>query len=184
MSAHHTKRLSVDPDTLSADIDKTLDVMITTETQLAKHFAKQVAVVLLTSGETEASISELIQVGVRAILPTDAPVRLLTGTLDLLSEGIQIMPRIDGVIRALNMAIVRALNIHVAPREIAVIRLVMSGKSNADIASELGLTLGTVKNYVTSAMRKLDFSNRTELALWGIESGLRPGSTPKYQMTK
>lgn len=52
------------------------------------------------------------------------------------------------------------------PREIEVVELVMQGKSNKQIGSELFLTEGTVKNYISRILDKLDLHNRTELVLF------------------
>src|SRR6266699_3049412 len=51
-------------------------------------------------------------------------------------------------------------------RERQVADLIQQAKSNKEIAYELGLTIGTVKEYLFHIFRKLGVSNRTELALW------------------
>lgn len=48
-------------------------------------------------------------------------------------------------------------------------RLVQQAKSNKEIAFELCLTVGTVKEYLYRIFRKLQVANRTELALRGRE---------------
>jgi DNA-binding NarL/FixJ family response regulator len=50
-------------------------------------------------------------------------------------------------------------------RERQIVRLIQQAKSNKQIAYELCLTVGTVKEYVYHIFRKLAVSNRTELAL-------------------
>lgn len=52
------------------------------------------------------------------------------------------------------------------PREREVARLVAEGKNNKEIGNNLFLTEGTVKNYVTRILEKLELSSRTELALY------------------
>ncbi len=47
-------------------------------------------------------------------------------------------------------------------RERQVLRLAESGLQNKQIATELGLSVGTVRNYLTEAMSKLQASNRVE----------------------
>jgi DNA-binding NarL/FixJ family response regulator len=51
------------------------------------------------------------------------------------------------------------------PRELQVIELVRQAKPNKIIAYELGLTHGTVKEYLHHIFRKTGASNRTDLAL-------------------
>lgn len=51
-------------------------------------------------------------------------------------------------------------------REMLVADLVAQGLTNADIAAELHLAAGTVKNVVAAISRKLDVRNRVGIALW------------------
>jgi len=49
-------------------------------------------------------------------------------------------------------------------RERQVLRLAGEGMASADIATELGLSEGTVRNYLSEAISKLGASNRVEAA--------------------
>jgi len=51
-------------------------------------------------------------------------------------------------------------------REVNVLKLVGTGKTNQEIACELYLSEGTVKNYVTQIVNKLKVRDRVQLALW------------------
>lgn len=51
------------------------------------------------------------------------------------------------------------------PRQRQVCELIAEGKSNKDIAFRLHLSEGTVKEYLNRIYRKLNISNRTELAI-------------------
>ena len=51
-------------------------------------------------------------------------------------------------------------------REKQVVALVRQAKMNKEIAHELHLSEGTVKEYLNRIFRKLDVTNRTELAIW------------------
>ncbi|WP_327676052.1 helix-turn-helix transcriptional regulator [Kitasatospora sp. NBC_00458] len=57
-------------------------------------------------------------------------------------------------------------------REHEVLRWAATGRTNPEIAAQLGLTCNTVTGYLKSAMHKLGVRNRTELALAARESGL------------
>lgn len=57
-------------------------------------------------------------------------------------------------------------------RELAVLKLVSEGLSNREIGNKLGLSEGTVKNYVTSVLQKIGVRDRTQAALRGRELGL------------
>ncbi|BAU13546.1 two component LuxR family transcriptional regulator [Leptolyngbya sp. NIES-3755] len=51
-------------------------------------------------------------------------------------------------------------------REIEVLKLVGEGKNNTEIAQELFLSEGTVKNHVTQILSKLEMRDRVAAALW------------------
>jgi DNA-binding NarL/FixJ family response regulator len=57
-------------------------------------------------------------------------------------------------------------------RESEVIKAVARGLSNKAIATELWVTVQTVKFHLTSIYRKLGISNRTEAASWALAKGL------------
>jgi DNA-binding CsgD family transcriptional regulator len=63
-------------------------------------------------------------------------------------------------------------------RECDVARLVAAGKSNRAIARVLGLGERTVESHVASALAKLDFSSRTQLAAWAVARGLTTATAP------
>lgn len=57
-------------------------------------------------------------------------------------------------------------------RERDVAELVAQGKANRAIARELGIGERTVEGYVASALGKLGFTSRTQLAAWAIAKGI------------
>ncbi|MEU7729127.1 response regulator transcription factor [Streptomyces sp. NPDC040724] len=57
-------------------------------------------------------------------------------------------------------------------RERDVLVLLSHGLSNADIGCRLHLSIGTVKDYVSAVLAKLDVSNRVQAALWAQRAGL------------
>jgi DNA-binding CsgD family transcriptional regulator/tetratricopeptide (TPR) repeat protein len=58
------------------------------------------------------------------------------------------------------------------PRELQVLRLVASGKSNAAVAAELFLSARTVERHLSNIFTKLDLPTRTAAAAWAYEQGL------------
>jgi DNA-binding NarL/FixJ family response regulator len=63
-----------------------------------------------------------------------------------------------------------------SPRQMEVAKLVSKGKTNYQIACELGITENTVKLYVSQVLRLTHMHNRTQLAL-----ALAPSSSPLHQ---
>ena len=59
-----------------------------------------------------------------------------------------------------------------SPRELEVVRLLVPGRSNPEIAAALVLSPRTVARHLDSAMRKLRVSSRTALAVRAVETGL------------
>lgn len=57
-------------------------------------------------------------------------------------------------------------------RELEVLELIVDGYSNADIAKELYITIGTVKTHVRNILSKLSAADRTQAAVRALRSGL------------
>lgn len=55
-------------------------------------------------------------------------------------------------------------------REKQIAQLVSQAKLNKEIASELHLTEGTIKEYLNRIFRKLEVKNRTHLAIWAMQN--------------
>ena len=59
----------------------------------------------------------------------------------------------------------------ITEKEYEIIELVAEGLSNKEIASDLILSEGTVRNYITSILEKLDLRDRTQLAVFYYNAG-------------
>jgi len=57
-------------------------------------------------------------------------------------------------------------------REVDILRLIVSGASNREIAASLFITEGTVKNHITHILGKMSVRDRTQAAIKGKELGL------------
>ena len=60
----------------------------------------------------------------------------------------------------------------VSTRELEVLRLIATGRSNKEIAADLGLSETTVKTHVAHLMEKLDAPDRTRVIIAALERGL------------
>ncbi|MGD9580780.1 MAG: response regulator [Vampirovibrionia bacterium] len=58
------------------------------------------------------------------------------------------------------------------PREYEIMILVAKGKSNQDVAKELCIAVRTVETHVANILKKLQFSNRTQISNYAYQHGL------------
>ncbi|EID43913.1 response regulator transcription factor [Parageobacillus thermoglucosidasius] len=66
------------------------------------------------------------------------------------------------------------VDIPLSPRELMIAKLVGEGKTNKEIAAELHLSIGTVKNHITQILQKLQLRDRTQLAIYAIKHDITP----------
>ena len=57
-------------------------------------------------------------------------------------------------------------------RERTILTMLAQGSSNQEISTILALSVGTVKNHISSILSKLDVRDRTQAALWARQHGL------------
>lgn len=68
-------------------------------------------------------------------------------------------------------------------RETEILQLVAAGLSNKEIASQLTITEGTVKNHVHNTLEKLHLSNRTQAAAYTVAQGFSVPRPPSPDRT-
>ena len=56
-------------------------------------------------------------------------------------------------------------------KEIKIIRCICEAKDRNEIAEELNITLGTLKNYISNILTKLEFDNITKLTIFCLSNG-------------
>ena len=84
-------------------------------------------------------------------------------------------------------AVAREQFLPLSSREIEVLDCVAQGLSNKEIADELFVTEQTVKNHMTSVLRKLDVNDRVQAVLYGVRHGwieIGPRSYPAAQVVR
>jgi two-component system nitrate/nitrite response regulator NarP len=122
------------------------------------------AVVLLTAGMDDQQLlaaDKLAPDGI--VLKTSDPALLLECMEDVRNGKQWVDPEIAERTRLAKERAARAPSL--TPRERELIELVRRGLRNRDIASQLGVTEGTVKVYLHAIFDKLGVDNRTELAM-------------------
>ncbi len=131
-------------------------------------------VVVLTAALDEDQVVEAIRLGAKGIVLKEMAPRLLVQCIREVHAGGEWLD-IAPVGRALSHLLSREASeqaLNLTDREREVIRFVSKGLQNKDIASELGISEGTVKIHVHHIYAKLGLSNRVELAVYARDKGI------------
>lgn len=64
------------------------------------------------------------------------------------------------------------LNVNLTEREIEIIRLIVDGKDNGEIAKTLCLSEGTTRNVISRILKKLELKDRIQLAVFAVKNDL------------
>jgi DNA-binding NarL/FixJ family response regulator len=72
----------------------------------------------------------------------------------------------------LKIEVDKKVEAHITKTEWKVIEQVQYGASNKEIAKNLNLSEGTVRNYISTILDKLDLRDRTQLAIWAVQAGI------------
>lgn len=144
--------------------------------ELCEHVSENhpdVSVVMLTTYMDTEFIRSSIEAGAKAYVYKDVEAKDLKRAVRAVSRGEALLDtRVVGqVMRWARRDGTRGGGA-LAPREIAVLRLVSRGATNEEIAAALHLSANTVKTYVTRALRKLGCNTRGEAATVAAKRGL------------
>lgn len=131
--------------------------------------------VMVTTFDTHDLITSAIEAGAAGILLKDtSPERIVEALTAALSGEMVLDPRVAHVALRGTTTSRRDPLQQLTPAERQVAELIGQGRTNAQIVDELVLAPGTVKNYVSTIMRRLGFTDRTALALF-IDRASRDG---------
>ena len=123
-------------------------------------------VILLTAGVEDTSLLEAKALKVDGIVLKNSDPAFLLDCLEAVCAGRSWMdPDLARHARQLSATRGARLRPTLAPRERQLVAFVRKGLRNREIATELGVTEGTVKVYMHAIFDKLGVSNRTELAI-------------------
>jgi DNA-binding NarL/FixJ family response regulator len=127
-------------------------------------------VVVLSADGDAASVTSVLAAGARGYLLKD------TDTLDLQGVVKRVLAGETVIDPRAAAAIVTNLSLPEGPRlserELEILRLAAEGCTNPEIGARLYLSRHTVKEYLSSAMRKLEVTGRLEAVLAATRLGL------------
>ncbi len=169
-----TKARTLRPDVVLMDIRMPeLDGLEATRQLMTD--ARPPRIVVVTTFDLDEYVYGALRAGACGFLLKDAGPRLLVEAVKAAANGDALVsPSIT--VRLLEHLASRpaersTLPDPLSPRELDVVRAVARGRTNAEIAAELFVSLSTVKTHLTNIQAKLDARNRVEIAAWAWETG-------------
>jgi DNA-binding NarL/FixJ family response regulator len=143
---------------------------------LAGEASDPLAIVVITTFDLDEYVYAALKAGARGFLLKDAGPALLADAVRAAAAGDALIDpsvtvRLLAAFAAAAPAPVTAPAEPLTAREEEVLREVARGRTNAEIAADLIVSLGTVKAHLASIMLKLGARNRVEVAMWAHESG-------------
>jgi two-component system, NarL family, response regulator LiaR len=151
-------------------------------TQQIKAQSPELKVIILTSSQSESEVYAAMTAGADAYCVKTIRLNRLVQVIEMVAEGALWMdPVIAKVVLDSLPAPKLALELaqddelpapYLTNRELEVLKLIVDGKSNKEIAVELVVTVHTVKAHVSSIIQKLAVDDRTQAAIKGIRTGL------------
>lgn len=135
----------------------------------------QCLIIILTAEEEEDHAIDLIGAGIAGYLSKNDRTEQLVQSIRLIHSGEFVFhPLLAQKLykRAFRHTIPIDSAEHLTPREMDVLKMAAKGYSNKTIASDLGLSLRTVKGHFESIFDKMNVSSRTEAIIMALKQGL------------
>ncbi|MBU0903714.1 MAG: response regulator transcription factor [Planococcaceae bacterium] len=143
----------LNPDVFITDIEMPVKSGLDAAEELKDHSCK---VIILTTFARSGYFERARKAGVSGYLLKDSPSEDLANSIRLIMDGRRIYAP-----ELVDLAYSGEDN-PLTEREHQVLELIATGKNTKEIASELYITTGTVRNYISVILDKLDVTNRIE----------------------
>ncbi|MGE7838845.1 response regulator [Viridibacillus arvi] len=142
------------PDICIMDIEMPLKTGLDAAEELQDHSCK---IIILTTFARPGYFERARKAGVRGYLLKDSPIEELVNSIRVIMEGRRLYaPELIDIVYE------ETIENPLTERESEVLELVAEGKTTKEIAGELFLSPGTVRNYISTILDKLEVSNRIE----------------------
>lgn len=130
-------------------------------------------VILLTTFDDSALMLAALQAGAQGFLLKDAAPEDLADAIKRVAAGETLLQPVSlGPVRSQVKRLETPTHTTLTEREISILKLVAGGYSNKEIGRALHLSEGTIKNYVSDILLKLDCRDRTHAVLKAIAQRL------------
>ena len=160
-------------------------------TRLIKSAYPNIKVIVLTTFDDDEYVFNALRFGASGYLLKGVSVADLTNAVrevvrggsiiapDVASKALQMFARMAK--GNLTIGVDEKQTEDLQDNEWRIIREVGAGLSNKEIAAALCLSEGTVRNYLSSILSKLELRDRTQLAIWAVQTGVagRPFGGPQ-----
>ena len=124
-------------------------------------------IIVLTTYGGDDEIYQSLRAGAKAYLLKDVTLEELVDCIEKVHRGQTCVP--PPVAAKL---VERTASPELTERELDVLRRIVAGRSNKEIAADLGIAEGTVKTHVNHVLDKLGVHDRTQAALAAVKRGL------------
>ncbi|NMB01626.1 MAG: response regulator transcription factor [Firmicutes bacterium] len=142
----------------------------------------EVAILVLTIHDNESYVNEMIRSGAKGYLLKDAEPSQVVQAIKQVYSGESVYPPdlLEHVMERYHELEVQYGRLQTAAtlselsltsRELEILRYIVEGMSNKEIANTLFISEKTVKNHITSLLRKLDVEDRTQAAVFAVSQG-------------
>ena len=150
-------------------------------TKIIKEGYPDIKIIILTTFDDDEYVFNALKYGASGYLLKGISMDSLVEAISTVYQG-QAMINPDIASKVLKFFSKLAVNnetIHVPVENIkmitknewTIIKEVSKGKSNKEIAKDLSFSEGTVRNYLSNILDKLELRDRTQLAIWSISRG-------------
>ncbi|MEV6167209.1 response regulator transcription factor [Streptomyces sp. NPDC051954] len=169
-----TKAVELRPDVVLMDV-RMPELDGVEAVAVLRRRAPECRVVMLTTFDDEEYVVQALRAGASGYLLKDLPAEELAQAIRLAHAGVtQLDSSVAGLLAAAlpSPSAAPAPAVALSPREIDILRLVARGRTNREIATQLYLSEGTVKNHVSRILSRLALRDRTQAALRARDLGL------------
>ncbi len=124
-------------------------------------------IVVLSNYQGSEDIYRAVQAGAMAYLTKDVSGEEVINAIQTVYRGLRYLPRI-----ALDRLAERMPLVELTPREHEVLVCITQGRSNREIAEELGIAEKTVRIHVSSMLDKMGVRDRTQATIYALQRGM------------
>ncbi len=139
-----------------------------------KTLSPNMKIVAISSSEDTRNIKKILSCGVKGYIPKRSDSNILSGALKLILDGGTYIPpaMLDNGLDYNSHQINSPLKKNLTNRQSQVLDLIAQGKSNKQIAYDMGVSEATVKLHINALLRSLKVNNRTQAVITAQKMGL------------